>query len=546
MPLLNTSQSIVDFLKSKGFKPTAGDKYPLFQERTQIYNFLGLQNKLGEFKGSGDQNIALLKTLSDAEKRAGVSINPSNVFDVLKVYQKETTPPQPIKPAAIQPTIEQPAITKPALTTASFPPPLTQGSPQSQNEISQQPEAIKNLLQKLYQPLDEETIAQQALQKIQSSAEFPLRQAQHLEEKEALKIQEQREKEDFIKNIASRGLIFSGRKTAGISQIEADTLAKMMNIDRKYALLLAQGLQSAAKEIAAQAQKGNELAIKSLEALGYVINPLTGNIEPTLAARKATEQEEQFKIREERLKEQFDVMQALREATFALNTAKTQAQLQQAQQRIDALYLNLAQKGEQKKANEALVAQVLTNPKVYPNLPPATQREIAPMLAQYGFKFPKKLTAEQEKTMLNAQSGIMALDVLQNALDTNPNIFKLISFAPFGIGWTDIRLAQKEAADVITRLRTGAALNQHEMDFYKNYVPQWQDDPQRAQFKINFLKNFYKLFADNPETTFPEIKKAMAKTLKSGEILVINKQTGEMGALPAKEYNPKLYFKLTY
>ena len=84
MPTLQTT-SIVDFLKGRGFKPQGGEKFPLFEQRKQLFNEAGLKEQLGEFRGSAEQNTALLNRLSKQEKTAGVSITTENIRDILKL-----------------------------------------------------------------------------------------------------------------------------------------------------------------------------------------------------------------------------------------------------------------------------------------------------------------------------------------------------------------------------------------------------------------------------------------------------------------------------
>ena len=72
----NTATSIVDYLKSKGLKPSAGESFPLYDVRTQLYNKMGLGTQLGEFRGSGEQNTALLNQLN------------TNMEVILSAYKK--------------------------------------------------------------------------------------------------------------------------------------------------------------------------------------------------------------------------------------------------------------------------------------------------------------------------------------------------------------------------------------------------------------------------------------------------------------------------
>jgi hypothetical protein len=199
-----------------------------------------------------------------------------------------------------------------------------------------------------------------------------------------------------------------------------------------------------------------------------------------------------------------------------------------------------------------LIASIIENPELFNDLTPKTKERLIPQLTKLGVIIPPKLTVEQQTQKKNAESAISAIDVLQNALDADKNIFKKVTLSKLttagiagGFGYRDIKRSLQEVQDVITRLRTGAALNESEISFYKGYVPSLFDTPQEAQFKLNTLKQFYQLFTANPGQTFPDIKKKLAKQLQPGEILVQDKQTGRFGAIPSEEYDPKKYFKVT-
>ena len=51
--------------------------------------------------------------------------------------------------------------------------------------------------------------------------------------------------------------------------------------------------------------------------------------------------------------------------------------------------------------------------------------------------------------------------------------------------------AAKEAYDIMTRLRTGAALNKSEQEFYAEYIPRYMDDPQTVNKKLARLESMY-------------------------------------------------------
>lgn len=299
MLTLNTATSIVDFAKSRGLPSD-------FESRKKLYITTGLTPESGEYRGTAKENTDFLNYLASQEKQSGVSISPQNVYDVIKA--KTTTP-------TITPTASTaPTETTPTAPTTPTTPTLTQ-------------EQVQGIFGS---PVDENELARRALEMVQGGATFPLQQETAEAEKATATLAGQKEKEDFIRKLASSGLIFGGRKEAGISEIDTNTLAKQLGIDRKFSLLIASGLESAAQSIAKEAQQGNQNALQSLRSLGYDINPLTGAIEPTLAARKGEESEK----RAEETQKRFEASQAATEARFQQSQAATEARFEATQARI--------------------------------------------------------------------------------------------------------------------------------------------------------------------------------------------------------------------
>jgi hypothetical protein len=277
------ASSVVDFLTSRGVKPQAGETLPLFDVRKNIYGTSGLQ--LGDYRGTKDQNTALLNYLTQSERNAGVSINAENLYDVIGLNKK--TPATDIVDGATGTTGGTNVDTRDTGTTEE-----TGGTDLTGQELP------ADILEALYgKNLSSDELAQKALEKFTGDSTYGLKQEESESDKVALQLQAQADKESFIKKIASQGLIFSGAKKTGLASIDADAIAKQFGIDRKFALYVTQGLESAAQDIAKEASKGNADALASLRSLGYDVNPLTGRIEQTLAARKADVSEQQAEER---------------------------------------------------------------------------------------------------------------------------------------------------------------------------------------------------------------------------------------------------------
>lgn len=288
MATLQGATSIVDFLKSKNFRPTPGESLPLFEQRKQIFNASGLGSTLGDFRGTAEQNTQLLNFLSNAEKQAGVNLNPGNLTDVISIARGGGAAPAQAGGAAtprVQSIDEFLTPGSVAARNAAAPPGSASVAP-SEVVSDTAPRVDQATLTKLFDPLAGRDIAQEALSAVTGSPTFPLQQEAVEAQKAKIKLGAERETEDFIKNIASRGLFFSGAKKKGVSEIEVDKMADLLDVDRRFALLITQGLETAAQNIAKDAQKGSENAMKALESLGFVVNPLTGAIEPTAQERR--------------------------------------------------------------------------------------------------------------------------------------------------------------------------------------------------------------------------------------------------------------------
>jgi hypothetical protein len=299
--------SITDYLKSKGFQDS-GTVAPFFDTKKKAYETLGLNSSLGGFSGTAEQNTALLNELTRRESSSGIALNPSNIFTIISGTSNNTTPNytpvggegsratvngvtsewrngtwMPVQTSVTQPpTTKQPTNTiYEAPTSASqsqttyggtptvTPTPTQEETTSGEYEI---PSYLRNLVSQAYQPTPSASdLAKQAVELYSSRATYPLEQEKLAADKAATELNAQREKENFITDIASRGLIFSGKKTEGLKTIEADKLSKLLGIDRNYAILVAQGLESASQQIAKEAQKGNEDAISTLDKLGYIL-----------------------------------------------------------------------------------------------------------------------------------------------------------------------------------------------------------------------------------------------------------------------------------
>src|SRR3990170_803366 len=84
------STSVVSLLKERGFQPSSSEQFPFYDLRSQLFSKSGLTPTEKEFRGTATENEALRNLIIQQEKKAGVSVNPNNIWQVLGYSQ---TPP---------------------------------------------------------------------------------------------------------------------------------------------------------------------------------------------------------------------------------------------------------------------------------------------------------------------------------------------------------------------------------------------------------------------------------------------------------------------
>ena len=119
------------------------------------------------------------------------------------------------------------------------------------------------------------------------------------------------------------------------------------------------------------------------------------------------------------------------------------------------------------------------------------------------------LTFDERRARTNARSGLRATATMREMLK-DPNILAqaAVPGSPFARKFDS---ARKESIDVLTRLRTGAALNKEEEDFYAGQVPTLLDltDPSAIEYKLGMLESIYNdLAAGGEDTVNPKAPKA--------------------------------------
>jgi hypothetical protein len=135
-----------------------------------------------------------------------------------------------------------------------------------------------------------------------------------------------------------------------------------------------------------------------------------------------------------------------------------------------------------------------------------------------GLRVPSGIDAQ--KIMKNASSGLRAINKMEEMLRKNPRLL-VYAAVPGALGARVFATARKEAADVITRLRTGAALNEDEQTFYSGQMPTALDltEPQNIWDKLDMYRQLFTDLAGQSGNEQP----ASGKTRK-----VFNPVTGKV------------------
>lgn len=113
--------------------------------------------------------------------------------------------------------------------------------------------------------------------------------------------------------------------------------------------------------------------------------------------------------------------------------------------------------------------------------------------------YPKEkddLSPQQQKDAINAKSGLRNLDLMEERLNKDSSVLVKASL-PGSIGARDYVRWGKEVADVYTRLRTGAALNENEIKFYNSQLPKLLDynNPQNIAAALKIFRDLFNEFA---------------------------------------------------
>ena len=92
---------------------------------------------------------------------------------------------------------------------------------------------------------------------------------------------------------------------------------------------------------------------------------------------------------------------------------------------------------------------------------------------------------------LNTKSGLKSAQKAINILSSNPNIYKRM-LNPLDDTAVEYKAELGNMVDTITRIRTGAALNKDEQEFYtKNFGGSWFNNPKAVKYKLELLSSIF-------------------------------------------------------
>lgn len=160
---------------------------------------------------------------------------------------------------------------------------------------------------------------------------------------------------------------------------------------------------------------------------------------------------------------------------------------------VDAIGAWLSNHKANTGSNNLTVQAILAQPALYDTLTPTQRGALLPSLIASGFQYQgKPLSPEAAKVRVNAQSGLDALTKIESEINKDKSVL-LRAAVPGGVLARDFWKARREVSDVITRLRTGAALNESEEKFYIAQLPGALDyfSPASITESINRLRTLF-------------------------------------------------------
>ncbi len=334
---LNTTLSIVDYLKSQGQPSDYG-------YRSSKYKELGLESKYGSYVGSGQQNTGMLNLLQSQKTQIVQPTQPTAQQPTLESVAKGITDLQnrintegiTSSPASatqqnvsyregdtrINPTTGQKEMFDPTGNWVSVTPtsqPTGQEKPAEWQQTGMLPHEIEatgkatveektgNVIPTASTPITEAAKVNATTPNVQmpttditsiineittgtlTTPEGVIAGEKRTLLEETQKASAAKALTTMQQNLAKSGMTFSGIRTEAEAQLAAESLAKMSGIalDAASDIISAARKEQTRREQALEAvQEAQNSALKSM---GYVINPYTGTLEKTLEREKFEE-----------------------------------------------------------------------------------------------------------------------------------------------------------------------------------------------------------------------------------------------------------------
>lgn len=155
-----------------------------------------------------------------------------------------------------------------------------------------------------------------------------------------------------------------------------------------------------------------------------------------------------------------------------------------------------------------------------------TQKDVAEFLSNAksvndltATKAAKPLSAEASKTIANANSGLSSLATLTDTINKSgvPKATLLPGRGLFGglvgnkVGTSQYDTAAKNISDVITRLRSGAAITDQEAKFYNSQLPQAFDSPETVQEKLGIFQDLFTSVANQTGSAGTDLQSSLTQ-----------------------------------
>lgn len=505
---LNTTTSIVDFLKSKGQDSS-------FTARKKLFTEQGLNSRLGDFSGSAEQNRALLSSLSKPAT-AETPATTSGAQDALAVGQARTpsgaivdtatgqliTPPpgqqqqasQAVSAIGGQPAAASPDLGTFDLTDIPTPPPITadqilaRARGETNIQIAEQEKAIGK------QRID--TATTQGIQAVRN-------------------------------DMASRGLFFSGARTVEEQAVRDEAVAKKLDIDIGFAKILGNAIDRAATELGKEiedvindAKDQRQQEVDFLRSIGLAVDPRSGQMFQTLEATRLQMQQQQQQFQNALAVANFEMAQQ----SFNLDLIKLDQDMSIAQQKSE---LDLARFGleerrvevaegqlglsfqkfeeERNKAGGLLPGASITPDQLSPvafsvysgtlslkDITPTMRSQIGPELTAVGWT--SVVSAEDRQTVATITSGLQEVLAAWDAVPASKKGIIRGSISQSTIGRTQdediiaFEAKKRIVGQQLARLFETGRLSDEDRKFYQGLMPNLlMDERDVAQASANSL-----------------------------------------------------------